>query len=428
MTATAALQSTAELFQQLGTSVLLGMLVGLQRERTDWSIAGLRTFPLVTVLGALAAMVDQSRDAHGWLIAAGLLGVLVLVVVANLYRLRRGPADFGSTTVAALLLMYFVGAFLVVGEQLVAVSVATGLAVLLQFKPELQALSARLGERDLRAVMTFALISGVILPVLPNRTYDLVPPLNLLNPLEIWLMVVLIVGISLGGYLSYKFFGRGAGILLGGVLGGAISSTATTLGYARRTRLDAEAAPVAALVVVIASNVMFVRVMLELVVVARDHAVRMVLPVAALFASGMLTSVVLWFIVRRQPADLLEHRNPTELRSALLFALLYAGVVMGLDVAKRHLGGTGLYGVALVSGITDMDAIVLSTAHLVQLGRESGGIAPDTGWRLVIVAALANTVGKWSLAALLGHRRLRLWLAIPLALPVLTGALLLWLM
>ena len=147
------------------------------------------------------------------------------------------------TTEVAILVMYVVGAYLVVGERMVAVAVGATVAVLLQFKPELHGIAARLGDQDLRAIMTFALITCIILPVLPNTTYEVVSPLDVLNPFEIWMMVVLMVGISLTGYLVYKFFGRNAGILLGGVLGGAVSSTATTLSYAKRTRWTAQFAP-----------------------------------------------------------------------------------------------------------------------------------------------------------------------------------------
>ena len=264
-------ESVRLLFEQLGISFLLGILVGIQRERSESVIAGMRTIPMITMLGTLSAAVDRSVDAGGLVVAAGFLGVVAVVVVANIYRLRGETIDFGTTSEAAILLMYFVGAYLVAGERVVAIAVGAAVAVLLQFKPELHAIAAKLGDQDLRAIMTFVLITCVILPVLPNTTYDVVAPLNVLNPFEIWTMVVLIVGISLSGYLIYKFFGRDAGILLGGILGGAISSTATTLSYAKRSRTTPDGIQVAALVIVVASTVVFLRVMLEIAVVSPQH-------------------------------------------------------------------------------------------------------------------------------------------------------------
>ena len=154
----------------------------------------------------------------------------------------------------------------------VAIAVGGGVAVLLQFKPELHGIAQKLGDDDLRAIMQFVLITCIILPVLPNQNYgpdSLLPASPTPTPdrstcstrCEIWLMVVLIVGLSLGGYIIYKFFGRNAGILLGGILGGAISSTATTVSYARGTRDDPLGARTASIVIMIASTVMYVRML-----------------------------------------------------------------------------------------------------------------------------------------------------------------------
>lgn len=420
-------ESVRLLFEQLGISLLLGILVGLQRERSNSAIAGLRTFPLITMLGTLVAAIDGSRDAAGWVIAAGFLGVVAVVVVTNVYRLRRDPMDFGTTTEAAILLMYFVGVYLVTGERVVAIAVGAAVAVLLQFKPELHGIAARLGDQDLRAIMTFVLITGVILPVLPNTTYDVAAPLNVLNPFEIWTMVVLIVGISLGGYLIYKFFGRNAGILLGGILGGAISSTATTLSYARRTRTTPDSARMAALIIVLASSVVFARVMLEISLVAPQHFRHLAPPIAVMMAGGTTAAVLVWLRLRREPAELPQQKNPTELRSALVFAALYAGVLMALAATRNYLGGHGLYGVAVLSGLTDMDAITLSTARMVKLGPNQEGISADVGWRLIVVASMANLLFKWCMAALVGHRKLGWRLGVLFALPFATGCGLLWL-
>ncbi len=259
-------------FQQLAVSVLLGLLVGLQREHAASGIAGMRTFPLITLLGTLSAMLAE-HFGGGWIVAAGLLGVVGITAVGHFIRqggkgvrsnlperpegccAQIGPDPFspqdahpGTTTDVAMLLMFAVGALVVIGPISVAMAVGGGVAVLLQFKPELHGLARKLGDDDLRAIMQFVLITCIILPVLPNRNYGpggvfhldaaAAAALDVLNPREIWLMVVLIVGLSLGGYISYKFFGRNAGILLGGILGGAVSSTATTVSYARGARDD----------------------------------------------------------------------------------------------------------------------------------------------------------------------------------------------
>jgi uncharacterized membrane protein (DUF4010 family) len=417
--------STQLIFEQFGISLLLGLLVGLQRQRTERPTAGLRTFPLITVLGTVAAALDAGL-AGGWVLPAGLLGLVAVVGVNNLRMTHHADADYGLTTEAAMLLMYLVGAYCVVRDRIAAIAIGAGVAILLQFKPELHGVALRLGDADLRAIMTFALITCIILPVLPNKTYEVIAPLDVLNPFEIWLMAVLMVGISLGGYLIYKFLGRDAGILLGGLLGGAISSTATTLSYARRARESPTGAVVAALVIVIAAAVVNVRVILEILVAAPQHFGRLAAPVAVLMAATMLAAAAMWLRVRNLPADLPQQSNPTELRSAIVFAGLYAGVLMALSAGKTHLGGHGLYGVAILSGLTDMDAITLSAARLVQRGVEEGGIDGTLGWRLIVTATLANLCFKWLICLAIGRAALAWRVGGLFAVSFVVGCVLLW--
>jgi uncharacterized membrane protein (DUF4010 family) len=235
------------------------------------------------------------------------------------------------------------------------------------------------------------------------------------------------VGISLGGYLVYKFFGRDAGVLLGGVLGGAISSTATTISYARRTKNAPAIHQMAALVIAIASSVVFVRVLLEIAIVAPGHLLDLAPPIVIMMAAGVAASIGMWLGTRKTAAEMPEQKNPAELTSALVFALLYAGVLMALSTARTYFGGQGLYGIAVLSGLTDMDAITLSTARLVQAGTDAGGIDATLGWRLIVIASMSNLVFKWGITALAGDRSLR-WLAASLlAAPLVAGGLLLWL-
>lgn len=410
----------AELVQPLLLALSLGLLVGLQRERSERSLAGLRTFPLITVFGTMSSLLAMRFG--GWIVAASLLGVVAVLAIGNI-GLRRGGKNVGqgTTTEIAVLLMFAIGAFLPIGPWVIGVAVGAGVAVLLQFKPELHGLAAKLGDTELDAIMRFVLISCVILPVLPNRTYG---PFDVLNPFEIWLMVVLIVGISLAGFIIYKFFGRKAGILLSGLLGGAISSTATTVSYARRDNSTTATAVLSTLVIVLASSVVYVRVLIEVSVVAREFVV-VVLPAVATML--VLTLLPVAWLARRaahEAAPMPEQENPTELRSALLFACIYAGVLFAMAATKEYLGNQGMYVVALISGLTDMDAITLSTARLVADAR----LDPQDGWRLIIVAILSNLAFKTAIAGVLGGTRLLRLLLRLLALPTLGGVLMIWLL
>ena len=404
-------------FLQLGIALGLGLLVGLQRESVASRLAGVRTFPLITVFGALCAL--SAAHFGGWIVAAGLVALAALIFVAKMSEFKdTATADYGLTTEVAMLLMFGVGAYIVVGERIVAIVVGASVAVLLQFKTELHGLTARFSAENLRAIMQFVLISLVILPVLPDRTYD---RYAVLNPRNIWLMVVLIVGISLGGYILYKFFGERAGLVLGGILGGLISSTATTVSYAKRTADAPEGSRLAGVVIMIASTIVFARLLLEVALVAPGFLPFAAPPLVIMFALFALLSVASWFRVKRAQTSMPEQANPSELKSALFFGAVYAFVRFAVAAAKDWFGNSGLYAVAALSGLTDTDAITLSTAQLV------GGqlLSPQDGWRLILVAGMSNLLFKAVLVATLGAKKLLLMIAPLYGLVLLTGTLLL---
>jgi uncharacterized membrane protein (DUF4010 family) len=405
------------IFQQLGIALGLGLLVGLQRERAaTHKLAGVRTFPLVTVLGTVCAMLAQPFG--GWVVAAGLAAVAGMLVIGNLAVLKSGHADPGLTTEVAMLLMFGVGAYLVIGHREVAIAIGGGAAVLLHFKGELHGIAGKLGDEDLKAIMQFALISLVILPVLPNQTYG---PYAVLNPRNIWWMVVLIVGISLGGYIIYKFFGEQTGMVMGGILGGLISSTATTVSYAKRTAQAPEGVRPAAIVIMIASAIVFVRVLLEIAAVAPSFLPSASPPILVTLVLCMALSAGMWFLGRKEPHQMPAQENPSELKSALLFGLLYAIVLLAVAAAKERFGDRGLYLVAGLSGLTDVDAITLSTAQMVSSGR----LGADSGWKLILVASMSNLVFKAATIAVLGHRQLLTKIALLYGLALAAGVLLL---
>jgi uncharacterized membrane protein (DUF4010 family) len=240
-----------------------------------------------------------------------------------------------------------------------------------------------------------------VLPVLPDKDYG---PFRIFNPFETWLLVVLIVGISLAGYLAYKFAGANAGMLAGGILGGAISSTATTVAYARRVSASEAAVAVGAIVMLVATSVVYVRVLLEIWFMAPEFLPTAAPPILVMMALALVPSLLAWLRQRGAAHTLVEQEPPADMKAAIFFALLYLGVLYGLELAKQYLGSQGLFMVAALSGLTDMDAITLSTSRMVALGEVEAG----AGWRLIVTAAMANLVFKLGMIGLLGSRRL-LW-------------------
>jgi uncharacterized membrane protein (DUF4010 family) len=404
-------------FVNLAIALGLGLLVGLERERAASQLAGIRTFAAVTIFGSVAAMLAGTHGA--WVLPAGLLSLGAVIAAANLLERDRADRNPGITTEVALFAMYGIGALVMTGPRSVAVALGGALAALLAFKGEMHGFARGLSDTDVKAIMRFVLISLVILPALPNENYG---PFEVWNPRQIWWMVVLIVGISLAGYIAFQVLGQRGGTAMGGILGGLVSSTATTVSYARASKAEPATLPAALLVILLASGVVFGRVLVEMAVVSRELFGAALLPVLLLAATVFVLAGVAWF---RRPGDgeIPKPENPAELKPALLFAAGYA-VVLAVTAATRHYFGEGaLFFVAALSGLTDVDAITLSTANLVQ----GGSLAAATGWKLVVTAVLSNLVFKAAVVAWLGHASLFRKVAASYLVIFAAGLLLLWL-
>jgi len=391
--------STTELLKSLGTALGLGLLVGLQREWTRDRIAGIRTFALVSLFGALSGLLSLAFGG-GWVLAAALLACVALLIVGNLAAMRDGKPDAGLTTEIAVLVMFVTGAATMTGFLIEAVICAGTVMVLLQSKAPLHGMVRRIGANDLREIARLVLAGLVILPLLPNREMGY---LGVLNPFKIWLMVVLIIGISLAAYLIRKFLGGAKGAALAGILGGLISSTATTASVARRSRAAGTGELMLTAIIMTASSVVFIRVIAEVVVAAPSQFRALLPPLVAMMVWTAIVAAVTHRLAAKEKHPPEEESPPSELKGAVMFGLLYVAVLYGVALAKEHFGNAGLYIVAAISGLTDMDAITLSTSSLVN----SGDVDPKTGWRVILLGGLANLVFKAGMALSLGAQGFR---------------------
>ncbi len=387
-----------EIFMALGLSAGLGLLVGLERQWSTDDFAGVRTFPLIAVMGALAGVLDG--DGGAYLQLSGLLALSLMLVVANFVQTQAGSPKPGMTTEIAALVVYLIGVAVAHGWALPATVVAGGTTVLLHWKAQLHGLVERLGDDELRAIVRLVLIGLVVLPVLPDEAFG---PYEVLNPFRIWLMVVLIVGISLAAHTAYQVFGGRAGVLLAGVLGGLISSTATTVSYANQSRRGMGSAGVAATIVIVASTVALGRVLFEVALVHPPFLAVAGPPLLAWMAGMVLVAAWGYRSARGAPPPAEQEHAPSDIRAAVTFGLLYGVILFAVAWAQEALGQTGLFVVAGLSGLTDVDAITLSVTELVQTGH----VAAEQGWRLVLFGSLANLVFKAGAVAALGSRELR---------------------
>ncbi len=407
---------------QFLVSVGLGLIIGLQRQWADAPLGGIRTFSLTALLGTVCGLL--SREFGVWVVAAGFVGIIATLTVGNLARKGEGDeeagGDTGMSTEVGLLLTFGVGLMVHIGPVWMAAAVAGGIAVILQAKPELHRLAEKFSAQEIKAIMQFVLITLVILPLVPNETYG---PFAVVNPHEVWLMVVLIVGISLTGYIIYKFFGEQAGILLGGILGGIISSTATTVSYARRSREQPYLNSNNAILITIAWSTLYLRVMVEVAIAAPGFN-DIWLPVGILLVLSAVIALWMWRHRSIQKAQLPEQGNPSEFKTAFVFAALYSVVVFAVAFAKETYGNAGLMVVAVISGITDVDAITLSTSRLVHAGKLTG----DEAWRVIVLAILANVFFKGIIAGVLGGRPLFRSVLFPWCATLVAGGLIIFLL
>jgi len=417
---------------QFLTSLAIGLLIGLERERNPSAKAGLRTFALVAVFGTLAALLSTKLNSP-WMLIAGLLVVAGMIIAAylkssvrqdDMAKIERRHArplsppsvsegaagmtslrlglgnDPGTTTVIALLLCYGLGAMVWYGLAKLAVMLAIGITALLYFKPELRGFSQKLTRRDLVAVLQFCVLTFIILPILPNQDYG---PYSAINPHQAWLMVVLISGISLAGYTALQVVGTRYGAPLLGFFGGLVSSTATTLIYAKQGKLNPDMSYLAALVILIASLVVLLRLMILSAVVAYGTLPTLFPVLAGGLLFGLIVALYNWRKMGKASELFMpETSNPAELHTAIGFGLLYVAVLLGSAWMKDIAGSQGLYIVALVSGLTDVDAITLSSLRLFNLGQLSAHQTVTA----ITIAYLSNLTFKFGLVVFLGGRTL----------------------
>lgn len=377
-----------EFIQAFLLSLGIGLLMGLERERNPASRAGLRTFGLVTLLGTVCAVLAV-RTESPWLIAAGLVVVGAMMISA--YHRQPDASDPGTTSVVALLLAFCYGAMVWYGYRTVAVMLAIMTTILLYFKAELQTVSKQLTRRDITSVLQFCVLSLVILPILPDRNFG---PYDTLNPYQVWWMVVLISGVSLAGYAALRIVGQRHGAPILGLLGGLASSTATTLVYARHARASTALIQLSLVVILTANLIVLVR-LATVAAIVQPGILPTLLPV---LGAGLVAGVafVTYAWRKMEGSDELPEldlRNPTELATALTFGAVYAVVLLLSAALSDKAGNLGLYVVALVSGLTDVDAITLSTLRLFGQGK----LAAEEATTAILLAMLANLAFKFGI-------------------------------
>lgn len=411
-----------DLLSRLGVALAIGVLIGLERgwklrgEEEHSRAAGFRTFALTGLMGGVAAALAEATDP----LVLGFLFLGYLAVFGGFHWLEASRKGiFSATSVVAGALTFALGAYAVVGDLLVAVSAAVAMALLLALREPLHRWVASLSWHEIRAVLILLAMTFLLLPVLPNRPID---PWQVLNPYEIWLYAILIAAISFGGYVAVRVLGDRLGVITAAIAGGLASSTATTLALSRMGRENATASRLLSAGVLISGAVMALRVG---VVATLLNAALLPLLAPPLLALALGLAVAAGFLMlgnQQSEAPRLAISNPLELGTALRLAAFIAVIILAAELVQRFIGDAGVYVVAAVSGVADVDAITISMA------RARDGLAPATASTAIAIAAGINTISKAVIAIWAGGRHVGGPVAVgsAAALAVAAAALLLW--
>jgi uncharacterized membrane protein (DUF4010 family) len=391
--------------RDFATAILIGALLGIERERSkhervNLPIGGLRTFILFALIGALGGWLTLAL-ASPWVLVAALLMALTPVLAGYVVAARQHHDSLGLTTEMAAIAACLLGAMTTLGYRDLAVGLGVTVAALLAYKQPLHGVVQRLDREDVYAGLRLLIATFIVLPLLPDRVID---PWGALNPRALWMLVLLISSLSLVGYVATRVLGTQRGIPLTGATGGLVSSTAVTLTFARQSRDPsyAGAAPALASGVVLSWAVMFARILVEVLVVNRSLLPAVLAPFAAMATAA--ACMAWYFRSRAESAGRSENlalRNPFSLTASAKFAAFFALVLLVVKLAQSYAPASGIYFVAGLAGTTDVDAITLSMAQYAKAGDAT--IAA----RAITIAALTNTLVKTALVTVLGSPALR---------------------
>lgn len=398
--------SNYEPWWRFGFSLVIGALIGLEREFYQQKegtpdFAGIRTFSLIALVGSVSSFL---ADDFGIILTALSLGGLILLTVVSYYReLIRNESEVGITTEVAAILTFLFGALVMSEHAMVAIALAVVTSLIITFKGELHNFIKNMSPEDIHYTLQFALIAAVIYPLLPNRTVD---PLDLVNPSQIWLMVILVSGIGFSGYILMKILGPSPGINLMGILGGLASSTATTISFSSASKKHPEMTHHYARAIVLASTVMFPRALFLILVIYPPLVLKVIIPFALMVISGLIFN----FITKKKRENKSDSvhpeykiTNPLKLSTAIKFGLIYAFVLVGLDYAQKLFGTSGIYLTSFLTGLTGIQAITLNLTHLA----ERAQLSSDVAGVALIIAVLMNTVSKGAISYYSGSPELR---------------------
>src|SRR3989339_897328 len=370
---------------------LLGTLIGLEREYAQYkgnysSFAGIRTFPLIALSGAVFAYFGKLISI--WILLSGIIIFSSLIIVAY-YSASIKAKYHGITTAMAALIAFFVGILSIYDTNNLAVIIAVITTILLYARTFLHHFAQRIEKKELIDTLKFIVIAFVILPFLPNKNYG---PYGIFNPFLIWLMIVLISGISFIGYILMKWF-KEKGMVLTGIFGGLVSSTMLTTSFAQSSKKNKHLTDVLILGVILANGIMFLRILVIVFAINRSLLIKMLLPMIILTISSIILAYLCYRKVKKHKNLEVNISSPLTLWPALKFGIFFALIIVVVKITSVYLSYKGIYAVSALSGIINADAITVS---LSQLAKKE--LTTDIALKGILIATIVNIAVKGGIA------------------------------
>lgn len=385
----------SEIIFALLITLALGAFIGLQFRKTaeaegytKEAFAGMRTSMAITLLGYLSVLLSDYYEPT-FIIFSSFFLLLILVSYAYASFIKQRPGGTSEITLASL---FLVGALVGYGQTNIAIIVTIILSIIASGRSQLYRVSDKFTQLEIIETLKFAIVIFLILPLLPNEAID---PLGVLNPYNIWLMVILISGIGFIGYMASKFIGNKRGILLSGFIGGSVSSTAVTTTMAIENKKKPKYLSAFGMAILLASVMMYIRVIIEAVIINQAILGRLIIPIGAMLVT-MIGFTLYSFYFRKKKEKTPKLRGemaidtPFSLKPAIKFSLFFVVILLLIKVSELYLGDKGIYLTAIISSLADVDAITISLSNL----SADQAITETLAIRAITYAVIANTLIK----------------------------------
>ncbi|MBD3807613.1 MAG: MgtC/SapB family protein [Epsilonproteobacteria bacterium] len=385
--------------QNIVLSIVLGLLIGLQREmhiiysQKERDFGGTRTFAIISLLGFLSGWINKIYP-HAFVV---FVVVFSLMLIAAYIINSISTSHKGTTTEFAAMIVFLIGAMLNFSTQLLAVLLTIIVMFLLNLKEKIQDYEKSITKEDFGAAVFFLLMTFVILPIIPDEPID---PFGLINLFKIWTMVVVVAGISFFGYIAIKLLKTKNGIAIAGFFGGLISSTAVAMSMSRKIHENGFLVKNLAIAITLASSMMLIRTDLILWAFNPVLAKSITIPFVIGLITGFAYILFIYFRTKYEniPSDI-KFKNPYDLKEALLMGLVFGFVLAIVELTDKYSGSYGVYAVSFISGIADVDAITLSLATIAE---KTNNIS--IAYNAIIIALVSNTIAKSTLVVILGNK------------------------